>query len=155
MRSTLVRCSCMPASRRRTTFGRSRSRFRSNLSSMGRGCRRGRSSLTTFLRRCRSGCMDRSGRNGRLVIHNRNRCTVIGCTAARFRRRDMSRSSRSSRSRCRSRAAFGRSCRCRTRCRHRSRSRSGYRLSLSRRRAGHSPRLPQPQLQQNRQRPVQ
>ena len=94
MRSTLVRCNCMPASRRRTTFGRSRSRFRSNLSSMGRGCRRSRSSLTAFLRRCRSGCRDRSGRSRRLVIHNRSRCTVIGCTAARFRRRDMSRSSR-------------------------------------------------------------
>ena len=78
MRSAFVRCSFMPASTRRTTFGRSRS------------------NLTAFLRRCRSGCRDRSGRNGRLVIHNRSRCTVIGCTATGFRRRGGSRSSRSS-----------------------------------------------------------
>ena len=90
MRSAFVRCSFMPASRRRTTFGRSRSRFRSNLSSRSRGCRRSRSNLTAFLRRCRSGCRDRNGRNGRLVIHNRSRCTVIGCTAAGFRRRGRS-----------------------------------------------------------------
>ena len=95
MRSTLVRCCCMPASRRRIAFRRSRSRFRSNLSSRSRSCRRSRCSLTAFLRRCRCGCRDRSGRSRRLVIHNRSRCTAIGCTAAGFRRRDMSRSSRS------------------------------------------------------------
>jgi hypothetical protein len=37
MRSAFVRCSCIPASRRSVALGRSRSRFRSNLSSRSRG----------------------------------------------------------------------------------------------------------------------